>query len=93
VSTPETILPDPRARWLVASLWLLFQEFDAADQPIGISVQALSGDQVITYGLNADSSEIIRFVADADELAGAAGALDAALGGVITDATVPDGPP
>jgi hypothetical protein len=93
VSTPEDLVPDPRARWLVASLWLLFQEFAPADQPVGISVQALSGDQLVTYGLNAGSSEIIRFIADADDLAGAAEALEAAFAGVVTDATVPDGPP
>jgi hypothetical protein len=84
---------DLRAQGLVASLWLLYQELEPGDQLVGISIQALSGGQIVTYGLSAGSDRVIRFVTDPEDLPAAADALDDLFGGVIRDATVPDAPP
>lgn len=85
---------DPRVVWFLAALHQLYQELEPGDQPIGLSIQALSAGQVVTYGLSrAGDGEIIRYVTDPDDLADVAEALGGVLDTVTTDATVPDGPP
>lgn len=92
MSTPLPL--DARACWLLDTLRKLYDELDPEDWPVGVSITTLTPEgQIVTYGLNAGSSEITRVIADPAVLAAATPAIEAAIAGVVTDVTVPDGPP
>lgn len=81
---------DDRACWLLAALRALYDELDPDAVPVGVSVQALSGGQVLTYGVTSCSGQVTRLVTDLSDLGAVADALKSgALSHVITDATVP----
>lgn len=82
---------DERARWLLASLRLLYDELDPDALPVAVSVAVLSGGQVVTYAINRCDDQVTRLVTDLDSLGAIADAVQSgALADVITDATVPD---
>jgi len=92
VTSPAPL--DNRACWLLDTLRKLYGELDPGDWPVRVSISALTPErQVVTYGMNAGSSEIARVIADPAALADAGPAIEAAFAGVLTDATIPDGPP
>jgi len=85
---------DDRARWLLATLRLLYDELDPDAQPIALSIVVLSGSQIVTYGIDPGSDGITRLVTDVSNLDVIASAIrDGALSDVVTDATVRDSPP
>lgn len=90
---------DPRARFVIATAWLLYQELEPADAITEVGITALSGGQLVTYALNTARDGVQRLVTDLStpeamsRAAATAAAIVALAGDVVADATVQDSPP
>ncbi len=90
--TRHTGPDDPRARMIVACAVLLWRELEPGDQVLGVGVTIWSAGQIAAFHADTSTGVIRRSVADLSDMPALLRARDA-LGAVVIDATVPDGPP